>query len=368
MERLLCIIGQMDAGGAETFVMKIYRALDRSKYQIDFCVSGDGIGFYDTDIQALGGQIHHITRKTKNIVRYARELAAVVKKGKYKRVIRIGDNCFCTLDLWIAFFAGAKVRIMRSSNSAMARKGMLPILHKILRVPMTSIANRKFAPSYLAGQFTFGKRAADSGKVIFLHNALDTQLYRFDVEKREKIRREWEMEDAFLIGHIGRFNHQKNHDFLIDVFYEIWKLRPDARLVLLGKGELEDAIRKKVYKLGLENFVFFAGVRSDVPYILSALDVFVFPSYYEGMPNVIIEAQTNGLPCLISDTITEEAKVTDAVTFASLNETASMWARKTVQISKSVSNREEYSKYMRGKGYEIVDCAADFEKIAFGRI
>lgn len=366
MKHLLCVIGQMDAGGAETFMMKIYRAVNRNKYQIDFCVSGDGEGFYDAEIEMMGGQIYHITRKTKSIPRYVWELASVVHKGGYERVLRIGADCFSVLDLWIAFFAGAKVRIMRSSNAGTVQKGIVPVLHKLLRVPMTAIANRKIAPSDLAGEFAFGKRAVKNRKVIFLHNALDTQAYRFDSGKREKIRREWNMEDAFLVGHIGRFNRQKNHAFLVDVFWEIWRLRSDARLVLVGKGELEDEVKEKLYKMGLQKYVLFAGIRGDVADILSALDVFVFPSLFEGMPNTVIEAQTSGLPCLIADTITHEAKVTDAVTFASLQETASSWAGTAIQISGGVSGREAYSERMQEQGYEIENCAEEFVKLAFG--
>ena len=365
MKRLLCIIGQMDAGGAETFMMKIYRALDRNEYQIDFCVSGDGEGFYDAEIRMLGGQIYHITRKTKSLPKYIRELTFVVRNGNYKHVLRIGADCFSALDLWVAFFAGAKIRIMRSSNAGMLQNRFVRTVHKIMRVPMTAIANIKIAPSDLAGRFTFGKRAVQNGKVMFLHNALDTQMYRFNVKKREKIRKEWNMEDAFLVGHIGRFNHQKNHMFLIDVFYEILKIDPKARLILVGKGELEGQIKEKVHKLRLDNYVIFTGVRSDVSDILSALDVFIFPSFFEGMPNTIIEAQTSGLPCLISDTITYEAKITDIVSFASLQETASVWAKKAIQISRNVFNKDAYAKQMQERGYEIKNCAKDFERLIF---
>lgn len=365
MKRLLCIIGQMDAGGAETFMMKMYRALDRNKYQIDFCVSGDGEGFYNAEIQMLGGQIYHITRKTKSFSKYIRELMFVVYNGNYKHVLRIGADCFSALDLWIAFFAGAKIRIMRSSNAGMLQNGVVRIVHKIMRVPMTAIANIKIAPSDLAGKFTFGKRAVKNGKVMFLHNALDTQMYRFNVNKREIIRQEWNMEGAFLVGHIGRFNHQKNHMFLIDIFYEMLKIDSNARLILVGKGELEGQIKEKVHKLGLDKYVIFTGVRSDVSDILSALDVFVFPSFFEGMPNTIIEAQTSGLPCLISDTITHEAKVTDVVSFASLQDTASIWAKKAIQISRNASNRDTYSEQMQEQGYDIENCAKDFVKLIF---
>ena len=173
-------------------------------------------------------------------------------------------------------------------------------------------------------------------------------------------------EDKTVIGHIGRFNTQKNHEFLIDIFNEFHKRNSNSILVLVGKGNLEDKIKDKVKKLGLANNVLFLGVRKDIPELLCAFDLFLFPSFYEGMPNTVIEAQTTGLPCLISDSITEEAKVTDIVTFASLNDTASKWSDECLNIlNRKYLSREEYAEIMKEKGYDTIDCANKFIKMIF---
>lgn len=317
MKRLLCIVGSLDAGGAETFMIKIFRNLP-NEYKIDFVVSTEN-GFHEKEVKKLGGKIFRITRKTKNILLYCKDLMNVIKNGNYNYVMRIGANSLCTLDLWIAYICGVKVRVFRSSNAGGIEGYFINLLHFILKVPLTSIANVKISPSYLAARYTFGKRNAKKN-VYYLKNAINYDMFAFNYDKRKKIRDEFGIEDSiFLIGHIGRFNIQKNHDFLIDVFFDFSKQYSNSKLVLIGKGELEKDIHEKIERLNIADKVIFTGTRSDIQDILSAIDLVVFPSFFEGMPNTIIEAQASGLNCLISDNITKEANITGLVTYLPLN-------------------------------------------------
>ena len=182
---------------------------------------------------------------------------------------------------------------------------------------------------------------------------------------REKIRKEFCLKDNFIVGHIGRFSKQKNHFFLIDVFREIEHREKTAILFLVGEGELEEQVKKYIDKYHLQKKVVFAGVRSDIPSILSAMDVFVFPSFYEGMPNTVIEAQTAGLPCVISDTITDEVKITNLVKMVSIKERPEKWA--DLIMSSRTKTRQDVSLEILKAGYDINDVAGDFIDKIFSR-
>lgn len=310
MKRMLCIVGGMNAGGAETFLMKVYRALDKSQYQMDFAVAIEDKGFYDDEILAMGGKIYHIIPKTKGFLKNFMDIRRIVKENNYKSVLRTSQHSLSALELLAARLGGAKKTIFRSSNSDTTTGNRLDqLLHRICMFMPRYFANIRIAPSTEAAEFMFGKNCIKKGVAQIVHNGIDFDYYKYDENARNVIRREFGIENCFVIGHVGRFNKQKNHNFLIDVFFELQKKRDDARLLLVGKGELEAEIRKKCESLDIIDKVIFTGVRSDLPSLYSAMDVFLFPSLYEGMPNALIEAQACGLPCIVSDTVTKEAIV-----------------------------------------------------------
>ena len=226
-------------------------------------------------------------------------------------------------------------------------------------------SDMRIAPSTEAAEFMFGKHCVSSGRAILLHNAVDLDLYRYDPEARSRIRAELGLSpQAKLIGHVGRFMTQKNHTFLLDVFAALHRQEPESVLLLVGGGELEQPLREKTAALGLTDAVRFAGVRRDVPALLSAMDVFVFPSLYEGMPNTVIEAQATGLPCVIADTITREAAVTDLVVYLPLSASADAWAQTALAACTPV-RADTRAAFVAG-GYEIEAVCRQFEKLVFG--
>ncbi len=363
-KRLLCIVSNMDAGGAETFLMKMYRKLDRSAYQMDFCVSGPSKGYYDDEIKSMGGRIFRICPKTKGFVRYSRDLKEVFVAGCYDRVLRIGSSSFSALDLWIARRCGVGVRAMRSSNASDGAGLLGSFLHRATRALLTSAATVKIAPSDLAASYTFGMKAVRNGGVSFLKNAIDFDEFKFDEVSRDRIRRELgAVGESLVVGHVGRFSKQKNHAFLLDAFAAVHEARPDAILALVGKGELEAEVLGKAEELGVSGSVRLLGVRSDVPALLSAFDVLAFPSLYEGMPNVVIEAQAAGLPCIVSDTITREANVTGRVSYLSIDD-PSEWA--AAVLSAESGKRYDGVAALRAGGYDIDKEVGRFVELVYG--
>ena len=317
----------MNAGGAETFLMKLYRAIDKSEYQFDFCINVKEKCFYEDEILAMGGRIFRIPSKSENMKEFRKQLYSVVKENGYKHVLRITSNTMGFLDLKIAKDAGAEVLAARSSNSSGGGSFKSRISHIIGKLLYSKYVNVKIAPSDLAAIYTFGKAAYDRGEVALLNNAVDTGLYKYDSEARREARAELGIpDDARVVGHVGRFMTQKNHTFLLDVFKALSEKDEKAILLLIGDGELRGEIEQKINALGLESRVILAGVRRDVPRLLSAMDAFVLPSFYEGMPNVVIEAQANGLSSVIADTITKEANITEMVNYISLSAGADEWA------------------------------------------
>ena len=222
----------------------------------------------------------------------------------------------------------------------------------------------KIAPSDLAAIYTFGSAEYKSSKVKILQNGLDLSTYKFNAQNRKALREELNIPDnTFVVGHIGRFYEQKNHLFLINVFRQIKEIKHDSKLLLIGDGPLYNQVKEEVERLHIDDSVIFAGVRRDIPQVLSSMDAFVFPSLYEGMPNTVIEAQASGLPCLISDTITREANVNGFVKFMSLNETYQKWAKVTIELP--YLDRIKCNQEMKNGQYDINLVTQKFVKFIF---
>lgn len=364
MKRVLCVLSNMNSGGAETFLMKVYRKLDRSQYQLDFCLNTRDECFYSEEIRTLGGKIFYIPPKSSGVKEFREQLYKLVKVEDYKYVLRITSNAAGFMDLKIAKKAGAKICAARSSNSSDGTSIIVKIIHRLGRLLYGKYVDVKFAPSDLAAEYTFGKKAVKSGEVSMLHNAVDLGAYKFYPEARERLRADLGLTNRLVVGHIGRFMEQKNHAFLLEVFCEIKKQNKNAILLLVGgNGDLESQVRQKVVDLGLEDSVVFVGIRSDIPQLLSAMDVFVMPSFFEGMPNTVIEAQATGLPCVISDTITREANITGLVQYLPLK-ASEIWADMALNIV--CTNRTDTKSAFVENKYDIESTVNEFVKLVFG--
>ena len=310
----------------------------------------------------LGGKVYHGYFKVQHPFKNLYSIYKTVKKGGYIKVFIFTQHPIAFLDLSMVALGGGRVRVVRSTNSACGGtfSNWLAVFFRPL---MNLLVSQAVAPSKEAGIWLFGKRKMRSGKVTILNNGLDTNVYYYSEDVRNETRNKWGIkESAFVVGHVGRFNQQKNHLFLIDVFAQICIKRKDAHLLLVGKGETMPDVEQRIKDLGIKDRVTFLGVRDDVAVLLNAMDVLIFPSLYEGMPNVIIEAQACGLPCLLSDTISKDAAITKLVEFESLNSIPSVWADHTLRLV-SQRPRHDTSKEITEKGYSISSTVEFLEKI-----
>ncbi len=357
IKRILCIVGIMDQGGAETFLMKIYRSLDRTKYQMDFCVT-EKDGFYHEEIEKMGGKIHRITRKNQNPIKAFLDIRKLVKENNYKNVIKISSNSVNVTDLIAAKIGGANNLSLRSINSNNSGNKFSDIIHQLFKPLARIIPDIKIAPSDLAAIHLFGEKEYYKGNVILLNNGLDVELFKYNENYRTEIRTKYNINaETLVIGHVGRFSKQKNHHLLVEIFEKYIKEKNENSLLLLiGKGELEDETKELVKEKGIEQSVLFLGTQKEVYKYYQAFDCVVFPSLYEGMPNVIIEAQCSGLNCVLADTITEKVNLTNRIDFLSLNSSLEEWVD---LIKKSEEREEEYIKLVE-KNYDIDSVARIF--------
>lgn len=362
MLRLLCFVGKMDAGGAETFLMKIYRKIDRKKYQFDFCVFSDTSGFYDREIGSLGGRIFICPSLKSSPITSMMAIYRIVSKEKYTVAFQVADLSFSVLKLLMARVAGAKHCVLRSTNSSATSQKTL-VLHKIFSLLPRYVPNVKIAPSENAATYMFGRRAYEKQQVLLLNNGLDLSRFAFSNQCRLGKRKELGIDNALLIGHVGRFEKQKNHVFLLNLFSYIQKRKKDVYLLCVGDGALLTNMKMLANTLGIDDHVIFAGLRQDVPELMMAMDVLLFPSLYEGMPNVVIEAETTGLPCLVSDTITTACAVTPYVSFESLSASYDVWAQQLLSLAEMNIDRESCVGFMRRRGYDLDSVAQIFEKV-----
>ena len=367
MRRAVYIVTSMDAGGAETVFMKFYRALDKSRYQLDFCVSSDNPGFYDDEIRELGGRIVHTVKKSEGgPVASFRRLKDIAREGGYCTAVRSSQHSLSALDLLAMRAGGVPRTVFRSSNTGtVTNSSKEAALHRMF-MPLIGLAATSYvAPSTESGLYMFGKSGVNSDRFSILHNAVDPQEFAYREDARKRIRGELGIpKDAFVVGHVGRFNQQKNHAFLLDVFAEVARKRDDSALLLLGKGELVENVKQNAEALGLSDRVIFAGVRRDAALCYSAMDVLAFPSLYEGLPNVVIEAQANGLPCVMSDAITKEVLVNSNAVQMSLARDCAAWAEEIVDNAKARIASSEVQ--LKSKGYDINTELSRFISVVYG--
>jgi glycosyltransferase involved in cell wall biosynthesis len=331
--RVLQVVTIMNRGGLETMLMNYYRQMDREKIQFDFMVHRTEEGHYDQEIKTLGGRIFRMPSiRPGNYRNYYKQLDLFFDNHSEYKVVHSHVNENSSFVLRAAKRAGVPCRIAHSHLSDLGLDLKLPF-RLYARVQMRKNPSDYFACSENAGRWLFGKAATQSKKITVLNNAVNARQFKYSESLRNKIRSQLDVENKLVIGHIGRFNKQKNHDFLIDIFHSFLRKNPASVLLLAGEGDLQDEIKKKVSRLNLTSHVKFIGVRSDVSDLMQGFDLFLFPSLFEGLPVVLVEAQAAGLQCIVSDTITRESDVTGRVDFVSLNEAPEKWAERILNTS-----------------------------------
>lgn len=344
MIRVLHVFYEMANGGIEHFVMDYYRHIDRNRIQFDFLVSVDEEGYFDSEIKKLGGKIFHAYPLKKNPVRNYFDIARIVEEHGYQIVHRHTGNAFGYFDLRAARRGGAEKLIIHSHNNQAGNMFIHKISNVFLRIPCN-----KLACSYEAGHWLFG----DNCDFKVINNAIDCNKFRFREEVRNNIRRELNLDGQFVIGHVGRFEEQKNHIRMIQIFKEIIEKYKNSVLVFVGIGSLQNKCKKLVIELGMSNKILFLDARSDIHDIMQAFDVFILPSLYEGFPFVLVEAQASGLACVVSTNVPNECNITGNVQFVDLIKSNSEWADFILNKRNRNFNRRKFADEIIKQGYDI---------------
>ena len=357
MLRILHVVTHMNRGGLETMLMNYYRQIDRNKIQFDFLVHRYYRADYDDEIESLGGIIYRLPVLNPLDSKYKSALSSFFDEHPEYQIIHVHQDCMSSVILKEAEKHHVKVRIAHSHNSNQDKNWKYPI-KLYYKNSISRYATDLFACNEGAGEWMF-----NGAPFTIVKNAVNTEKYRLDILTRKKVREELGVQDnQLVIGHVGRFNEVKNHRFLVEVFKEVLKQK-DAILLLVGKGDLEEEIKKTVEASGIKDRVIFAGLRNDVDSLLQAMDVFVFPSLYEGLPMSLVEAQASGLPCVISDQVSPECMITKNTVMMSLKQSPAEWADQVLQFA-GLPREDTYDAIVES-GFDIKKNAEELQEFYF---
>ena len=347
--RIAHIIGKLNAAGVEAVVNNYYKNIDHDKYQFDYFIDADSTCQPPQALIDMGAR-YYVVPPYQKLPQYLLALTKYFKENNY-RIVHSAMNTLAVFSLFAAWFANVPVRINHNHSTASKGETKRNLLKYLLRPLATLFATHYCACSSYAGEWLFGKQLVREGKVTIFNNAIRIEDYAYNSALREAMRKELHIENKFVVGHVGRFCFQKNHEFLIDVFKLVHNKDKNAILLLVGIGELQDAIKQKVLNSGLQNSVIFLGARKDVNKLYQAMDVFVLPSHYEGLPVVGVEAQAAGLPCILSDQMTDETVIIKETKVLPLNAGAAVWAE-TILETKNL-NRRNTMEDVKKAGFDI---------------
>lgn len=355
-KRVLHVLGALNMGGAETMVMNLYRKIDRTVLQFDFVIHTDRKCDYTDEILGLGGKIYSVPRyKGTNTLQYIQAWKRFFKEHSEYKIIHAHMRSTASIYLSIAKKYG--LTTIAHSHSISSERRLTGFIKNIYQLPLRYIADYYFACSVSAGKWLFGNKVVNGDRFRVIKNAIDAKKYIFNDDKRIQMRKVLNIDDKFVIGHIGRFHESKNHEFLIDLFHEIHNKYSNSVLVLVGEGDLKDKIIKKVQGMGLDQRVYFLGARNDIPDLLQAMDIFLFPSLYEGLGMVAIEAEASGLPVICSDNVPLDVKLTDDVYFVPLSE-QQRWLE-YINWYRGFTNRNNTYENIKNAGYDICTTAKE---------
>lgn len=344
MKKVLIIntIG-LNYNGITSVIFNYSSYMNLSNIKLDF------VSFNDMSLEIKNnfekiGTVHILPHRKKNFIGYIKELQLLLRQN-YDVIHIHGNSGTMAAEVLCAKMNKVSKILIHSHNSTCSHK----ILHKFLKTPMMRLATDYIACSDKAGKWLFGNT-----KYTVLNNAINIDAFLYNKKIRSQVRNEIGLNDEFLIGHIGHFTEQKNHTFLIDIFYEYQKLDPIAKLLLVSDGPKSNEIKQKVKALGLSDYVIFVGRRNDPQRLYQAMDFFVLPSLWEGLPVVALEAQASGLPVLLSDSITPEAKCTSCIFYLPLRSGAKVWAEKIYSLKNRNYKRPiDIKQEIRSHGFDI---------------
>ncbi len=350
--RVLQVFAQMNRGGAETMIMNLYRNIDRRKIQFDFMVHTDEKCAFDDEITQLGGKIYRVPRYNgKNHFSYKKAWNHFFKYHLDYKVIH--GHVRSTASIYLGIAKKCRLCAIAHSHSVSSGKGISALIKNVFQLPLKYSADYLFACSMEAGEWLYGKKAVKKDNFFIIKNAIIAEDFFFNQEIRDEIRKDLKVENKFVIGHVGRFNEPKNHSFLIDIFKFIVEKNENSILLLVGDGLLRQDIENKIKDYGLTDKVILLGTREDVSRLYQAMDVFVFPSMYEGLGIALIEAQATGLMSYASlSAVPDETRISNLVKYIPLSESAKFWADNIIKDN-HFYNRVNTHEVLEQSGYDI---------------
>ena len=358
--RIGMYIGKWVGGGVEAVIMNYYRNIDKKKVQFDFLVDEDSTEkIPQEEIEKLGSRVIMVPPYQK-LIKFHKEFKRICKENNYK-IVHSNANALSVFPLFAAKCARVQVRIAHSHSTTNKSEWKKNLLKQALKPFSKVYANTYFACTEHAGRWLFGNKTFDEGKVLVVNNGIDVDSYSFNEKVRNEKRKELKLKDTdIVIGHIGRFVKQKNHEFLIDIFNELYKENKNYKLMLIGQGPLKEEMEQKVKDLGIEDSVMFLGQKADANKYYQAMDLFLFPSLYEGLGMVFVEAQSAALPSVASTEVPVIAQVSDRAYFIGLDQPIKVWTDKI----KEVINQDRIvdTKRIKDAGYDIVTEAKKLEQ------
>ena len=332
--RILQVTGSLRVGGLENVAMNIIRYSDKQKYAIDYLVYGDSIEALEAEVEKLGGRVFHIPYPHEGVVRYVREMKRIMREYGPYDVVHAHSLFNSGFVMKAAFKLNIPVRISHghSDRRSVKTKFIRNLYNGYMRFLINRYATKKFACSEGAGKYLYGGGYGED--VYIVKNGVDVEKFRFDLEKRLIVKKEFGWLDCKIVGHIGRLAQVKNQKKIIDVFYQAFKKDNSLRLLIAGDGELKEVLQQQIDQLGLSEVAKLVGTRRDVPSLLSAFDVYMMPSFYEGVSVSLIEAQASGVHCLVSsNAASAETRITPCINILNLNDSDVVWSDKVIELT-----------------------------------
>ena len=366
-KKVLQVLGGLGRGGIETFIMNVYRSIDRSQIQFDFLLRTKG-GDYEAEARSLGAEIFIMGERNTGVIRYYHSLDVFFKeRARFYDAIHVHASSLSNIEvLYFAKKHGIQTRILHSHSSSISGSKLHFITHLCFKPFVKYLATFYIGCSKKAIDWMFSGTGVYN-KVVLLPNGIDVEEYRLNLQTRAFIRAELGLnDDNIIIGHVGRFVWIKNHKFIIDVFKHIITLNDKARLVLVGDGPLFQEIQSYISKSNLEGKVILLGQRRDISAVLQAFDVFLMPSFYEGLPVSLVEAQSSGLLIIGSDTISPDADLTGCIRFIPLSRNSQFWAEYTLKEADGYI-RKDHIDELKSKGFDIKTTARCLTQIYNGQ-
>jgi glycosyltransferase involved in cell wall biosynthesis len=363
MLRVVIIAGILHSGGKRNLIMEYYRHLDHKIVQFDFICDSNSNGIPREEIEALNGKVY-IVPPYKNIIPHIVATYKILKDNKYQ-VMHAFDNTLNIFPMFLGWIAGVKIRISEciSKGDKCEKKTKMKL---ILRLFSHCFVTNFIANSVDCGLWQFGKKTYNEGKINIFKTVINTDENAYNPDLRRKARKKLGIDNNIVYGFIGRYVTQKNPLFLIDIFNEISKRQKNAKLIMIGFGELKDDMYAKIKDYGIEEKVVDLGRRDDIRQFYNAFDAFLLPSLYEGLPVVGIEAQCSGLPIFFSKNITKETTASELAHYIGLNESAAEWAKKIIKIvNDNFPKRKSYAKEVKQSGFDSYSEALRMQEFYF---